>query len=445
MLVPANLGQRSGLHDPPMNVTGQAGVILDTRGRLLELHGVPPQYDEAAGEPPATDWKPLFEAAGLDLARFTSAVPRWTPRAYADTRVAWTGSVAEHPGVTLRVEAAAYRGKPVYFSVVGPWTKPTRMVESSRSQAESLVSLLSRIIIVGIFVGAMLLAWRNARRGRGDRHGAWFAAALMFVLSFGFRVLRMSHVPDAFVETERFFAIAVAMPLFDAGSIWIVYMAVEPAIRRFWPDLLKGWSRLVSGRVRDPRVGRDVLYGVVAGMGLALIGTGHDILLPLLGSPPPALTQSDVNVWMGPNMSVGAVLLLARDAFHNTGIVLFAIVLLRMLLRSRLLTAVATVLIFGITNAGQAFGSDTPITDVVFAILMVMFVVAIIVRLGLLPALLMFFTYTVMTSLPLTSSFSAWYGRPSAVALLLVMGLAVAGFWLARGDAPLFGRPILDD
>ncbi|MGE5815018.1 MAG: hypothetical protein ACM36C_11065, partial [Acidobacteriota bacterium] len=192
-------------------------------------------------------------------------------------------------------------------------------------------------------------------------------------------------------------------------------------------------------------VGRDVLYGVVAGMGLALISTGHDIILPLLGSPPPSLTQSDVNVWMGPHMSIGAILLLGRNAFQNTGIVLFAIVLLRMLLRSRLLTAVTTVVIFAATNAGQAVGSDTPALDVAFATLMVMFVVAIMVRLGLLTALVMFFTLSVMTSLPLTSSFSAWYGQASAVAVVLVVALAVAGFWLARGDAPLFGRALLDD
>src|ERR1700677_3100290 len=29
----------------------------------------------------------------------------------------------------LRVEAAAYRGKPVYFNLVSPWTKPDRMEE----------------------------------------------------------------------------------------------------------------------------------------------------------------------------------------------------------------------------------------------------------------------------------------------------------------------------
>ena len=33
---------------------------------------------------------------------------------------------------TIRVEAAAYRGKPVYFNIVAPWDRPRRM-EARRS------------------------------------------------------------------------------------------------------------------------------------------------------------------------------------------------------------------------------------------------------------------------------------------------------------------------
>jgi hypothetical protein len=428
-----------------MNISGQAGVVLDTRGRLIELHGVPPQYDEEAGTPAATDWKPLFDAAELDMTRFAPAQPRWTPRVYADARAAWTGSVPEHPGVTLRVEAAAYRGKPVFFALTGPWTQPSRMVERPRSRIESLLTLFSRVVFVSVFLGAVLLAWRNARRGRGDRRGARFAAALMLALSAGWRLLRMWHVPDAFVESERFFLIGVALPLFDAGSVWVMYMAVEPAIRRFWPDSLKGWTRLVSGHVRDPRVGRDLLYGTVAGLALAVIGTGHDVLVPLLGAPPPMPTLSEVSVWMGTQMTAASVFMFGRNAFQNAAVTLFVIVLLRMLMRSRVLAAVATVLIFALTNAGQAVGSDTPALDVTFAALMVTLVVAIIMRLGLLAALLTLFSYSVLARLPLTSSFSAWYGQPSALAMFFVVGLALAGFWLARGGAPLLGRPLIDD
>lgn len=445
MIVPANAGLRPGLHDPPMTVSGQAGVVLDTRGRLIELHGVPPQYDEGRTEPRPVDWRPLFEAAGLDVSQFAPASPRWTPRVYADTRAAWTGTVPEHAGVTLRVEAAAYKGTPVFFTLAGPWTRPSRMVERTRSRLESLQSLFSRAVIVGIFAGAVLLAARNARRGRGDRQGAWFAARFMFVLSFGFRVLRMWHVPDAFLESERFFLLAVAMPLFDAGTIWVVYMAVEPAVRRFWPDLLKGWSRLVSGRLRDPRVGRDLLYGTVAGMALAIIGSGHDLVVPLFGAPPPAPSHADLTVWSGAHMMLATMFLVGRNAVQNVGVTLFVIVLMRMVLRRKALAIGATVLVSSLVNVGQVIGSETPALDAAFAVALVIFVVAVVVRLGLLTALVMFCSYAAIITPPLSSSFTSWHGQPGALAVLLVAVLACAGFWLARGRAPLFGRPLLDD
>jgi hypothetical protein len=53
--------------------------------------------------------------------------------------------------------------------------------------------------------------------------------------------------------------------------MWFAYVAIEPYVRRLWPDMLVGWARLVSGRVRDPLVGRDVVIGGVAGLALCLV------------------------------------------------------------------------------------------------------------------------------------------------------------------------------
>ncbi len=43
--------------------------------------------------------------------------------------------------------------------------------------------------------------------------------------------------------------------------VWLAYIAIEPIVRRSWPELLFSWSRLLSGRFRDPLVGRDLLAG----------------------------------------------------------------------------------------------------------------------------------------------------------------------------------------
>ena len=43
--------------------------------------------------------------------------------------------------------------------------------------------------------------------------------------------------------------------------VWIFYMALEPYVRRIWPEMVISWSRLLAGRWFDPLVGRDVLAG----------------------------------------------------------------------------------------------------------------------------------------------------------------------------------------
>ena len=50
-----------------------------------------------------------------------------------------------------------------------------------------------------------------------------------------------------------------------------MYLALEPAVRRYWPDSLLGWTRLLQGQILDARVGRDVLIGVAGGATIFLL------------------------------------------------------------------------------------------------------------------------------------------------------------------------------
>ena len=111
--------------DPPPIQSGMINIVLDAQGRLSYLQVIPREVD--ANPPPASpvDWKPLFSAAELDPAQFHRAEPTWLSLAAFDERAAWTGS---WPGTEfpLRIEAAAWRGKPVFFHLIGPWTTPDR-------------------------------------------------------------------------------------------------------------------------------------------------------------------------------------------------------------------------------------------------------------------------------------------------------------------------------
>ncbi len=112
--------------DPPPLVAGMVGVELDPLGRLIRFEAVPSSATAptAADRPP--DWEALFAEAGLDRAAFAPIEPRWLPPFYADSRMAWTEGKPERADRPLRVEAAADRGRPVYFELAGPWSRVSR-------------------------------------------------------------------------------------------------------------------------------------------------------------------------------------------------------------------------------------------------------------------------------------------------------------------------------
>ena len=133
--------------DPAQDVSGMVYVNLDPSGRLTLFTAVPPQIDPGVDKSSPPDWSALFAAAGLDVSHFTPTGPEWMPLAGFDSRAAWTGAYADQPNIPLRIEAAAWRAKPVYFQIIAPWTRPGRLqayqlTTGQRIQQVILLSLL---------------------------------------------------------------------------------------------------------------------------------------------------------------------------------------------------------------------------------------------------------------------------------------------------------------
>jgi hypothetical protein len=178
LLVP-RLSRLVGPTDPPMAVSGTRSLLLDSTGRLLEFQAVPPQVSPESE--PAPDWRPLFDAAGLDMTTFSPVTPQWSPRDYADTRAAWEGPLTGRPEITARVEAAAYRGRPTAMFLLGPWSVPTGMTPASRSLSQTILSGVITLLLIGLTLAALLLARHNVRAKRADRLGAARPATFVLV------------------------------------------------------------------------------------------------------------------------------------------------------------------------------------------------------------------------------------------------------------------------
>ena len=429
--------------DPATTTSGMVNMKLDARGRLIYLQVIPPQKDTSA--PPTTppDWSPLFSDAEIDASKLRPAQPEWTSLGMADARAAWTGL---WPGTTrpLRVEAAAWHGKPVFFAMIGNWNKPWRMVtDHSAEERKNRASLMiSVFLLTAILAAGALLARRNYRHGRGDREGALRQAAVVFVLEIGIWLCRC-HFFAGF-QAFGYLMIAIASALLWGGAMWMLYLAIEPWIRRNWPQAIISWSRLISGKVRDPVVGRDILFGVAFGTLWLVISQLSLVPLARLGAAPPLGGSAYL---MGGRQALGQWLMQIPSSILATMQFFFLLLGLKVLLESLCrqvglkahrvdwIAAVLFVMVFLVMRGLQSthLAVDVPLIILIFGILTL-----IVLRFGLVPLAVGAFTVDMLESVPFTADFSAWYAPTAFLALLSVLALAAWGFYHSLGGQPVW-------
>ena len=426
--------------DPPLDTSGMTLVQLNPLGRLTQFVAVPPQVEKAAGPASPPDWVPLFSAAGLDLSQWPPAQPMWTPPVDSDARAAWTGSLAERRDIRMRIEAAAYRGKPVYFELIGPWTRPQRMQPYQMTTGERAFFAIGIVLWVSLLVVGAMLARRNLRLGRGDRRGAFRLAAFAFATwavawSFG-----VHHVPN-FGELALFNEF-VAWGLLWSGSLWVLYIAMEPFVRRRWPATLISWSRLLAGGFRDPLVGRDVLVGCLFAAFTEALGRVGWFVPSWLGHAPPQPSSGPQEQFLGARTIISDISINLGPALFIPLAILFVLFLFRALLRKEWAAAVAFVLLFTVFFAANS--QFDPVALVGFLVFWVL-TVFLLIRFGLLALVVWMFFGNVLYSYPLTTHGSAWYSGISLAAILLMAALVFYGFYTSLGGRPVFGGAVLEE
>jgi hypothetical protein len=421
--------------DPRLTDSGMIIVKLDSQGRLIALQAIPPELDKTPPPAQPFDWKPLFSAAGLDPAAFQPATPEWNSLAVFDARAAWTGKWPDGQR-PLRIEAAAWRAKPVYFALIGPWTRPYRMQPFERSAGQKASNLVGIVMLLLVLAGALSVARWNLVRGRGDRRGAFRLAFFVFCVELALWLTRSHFVPA--VSTLGVFVIAVSTGLFISGVVWLLYLAVEPYVRRHWPQTIISWSRLSGGRVRDPLVGRDVLFGAGLGVFWCSLFLVDGLILRNLGAPPGLGTTDYL---LGARGTVTALLFQIPSSISGTLTFFFLIFLLRVILRKQWLAAAGFTLIYG---SLKILGTEHPFVDTPLVIVVYAVAAIVVVRFGLVALASGIFTADLLANVPLTTDFSAWYAAATLVPLLAVAALAVWGFHTALAGRPLLKQELFE-
>jgi serine/threonine-protein kinase len=219
------------------------------------------------------------------------------------------------------------------------------------------------------------------------------------------------------------FFVAIGTALLFSSVIWILYLSLEPYVRRHWPQALVSWNRLLMGQWRDPLVGRDLLFGVILGVVWITILQVRGLLAMRAGSSP---NLYSTDYLMGGRQALGAWLVNIPTAIQATVLFFFLLFVLRVLLRKEWLAAIVFV---GLWVTLKTLGSDYPWIEGPAWTLLYAVAVIVVFRFGFVALAAGIFATDMLLNVPLTLDFSAWYLSSVLLPLLSLAALAVWGFY----------------
>jgi hypothetical protein len=219
-----------------------------------------------------------------------------------------------------------------------------------------------------------------------------------------------------------------------AALLWVFYTALEPYVRRRWPQSLITWNRLLAGGIRDPLVGGHLLVGFSVGLVTCILvesirtqtltNTWQSRMATLLG------TGQALNVTLS-DLTVEITFALA---------VLFLFQLFLIPFRRKWLAGTAITLLSVVAfSAGQPSAEHAALLVVSFVLLL-----STLIRFGLLSMALALSVSNIVYDFPVTSDLSAWYAGPGIGCLLALLVFAFWSFRTTPGRRPLLGQAFLE-
>ncbi|MHC4422175.1 MAG: serine/threonine-protein kinase [Planctomycetota bacterium] len=413
-----------------------AVVALDSTGRLLGLVVAPSLSGDSSERIGNVDWSPIFRRAKLNESDATRIPPLGSPPVYCDEVAAWRMEGSAETGGPVTFQIGAIGGRPNYFEILGldeAMTSPTH-------RRDTYTTVNAFIFVAMIFI--IILAWRNLRASRGDRRNAFRCALIMAVLYALLEVLsiRFGESSGLVQVGDLFSGRAGGHIVLHALTVWVIYMAIEPYVRRVWPRMLVGLVRLLSGRLRDPAAGREVLIGVVTACGLTaiLVTTAYTEWRFS------ADDSGQLPSWMVLQPMLSPVRYMSNKVHIAAGTVLAAAVVAGWLVLVRLLTRHSlAAIVLGIVGAGSmcyvflaSIGGRSIWLTLLYSISFGVAIVLLYTRVGLLAGIVAFFL--LRPGGIFTGDFNAWFTPYGITEMAILLGLGAYGFWVSLAGQPIF-------
>ena len=419
--------------NPPPIFPGMVQVVLDGQGRLRDFSAAPygPTEDLEKPVPPEV----VFQAAGLDLKTFTEITPVAVPFHATDSYRAWRGPHPKIPDTPLVVEIGSWRGRITHAQVAYPWMRAAGAPRPQRSLFDRFRGHLFLFITAVGFVFVALLAHRNWKLGRTDRKGALRIATVKFGLGMIVWAGTVHAVPN---EDMLFYFFHNAAEWFTVSAmIWLLYLALEPALRARWPRSIVTWNRILAGRWKDAQVGAHILIGAATGCGLWMIAN----LLEMWLGAHTLNTDSKLSFTLGTRQWLAGHASTVSVAINISLIAFFCIFGLRLLLRKDILAAIAAAVLFTLSSDRVIFSPDWQWKAVMFIAIFAI-LIFVLLRLGLVATTAAVIFSNSFGAITLGGDWKTWYAPAGIATLMLMIAIALIAFWRSLGSRDLLsGSP----
>ncbi len=220
-------------------------------------------------------------------------------------------------------------------------------------------------------------------------------------------------------------AMAVLMGFLAGGG----YLALEPYARRIWPAMLISWTRLLLGRWRDARVGRDILAGAVAGVVMIILQRLEPLVPMWLGKNGRGPLGTEMQIMLGGREPFAV--LFDAGFLMSPVVVLLLLSALQFLLRRRwAAVAVGFLLLCAGDAHWRSLGAfhAAGIAATIELVLVVALELAVLIRYGMLALASAYFFAFLLQKWPLTLDPSAWYASTSMLLAAILAAVSLYAF-----------------
>ena len=404
-------------------------VRVSGNGLLLEFESTP--SDERLATPIAPET--VFRAAGFDMAAFTPVAPTLAPAHASDEIKAWKGKHPTFPKLDMTVEIAWWKGRISQVAVRYPWGGGGGSGGGDQGWISKARDIFVEVATAVALIFMVLLARRNWKRGRSDRNGALRVAMAQILLLFVAWIGTVHPVDDD--RMLGLFFSDFATWLLAGAVVWLLYMALEPAVRSRWPHSIVTWNRVLAGGWMDAQVGAHVLIGAAVGCAMWVGAEASGLLVDPanpMDSVGPLFGLLGTRQWIGGHATT------MNGALQSGLIFFFVIFCLRVLVRKDVLAALVAAALFTLNN-GNVFSSphwqlELAIYGTLLSVLMFG-----LLRFGLVATMASVFFINSCNNITLGANWRTWYAPYGIATLFLLLGIAVFAFWRSLGGRELLG------